>query len=219
MFKKIKKIGNKIYKYTNNTDGIIENVKYFALKKFVKSEYLRDTSTIIPLTIISILTINILNFLLFYRLKTDIYLLDTLLSLIITVILTLFSPYSYNVFLQILKAKTDIFCEYIIKNLWKEGWNFYEYWKVRILISISIFLLIFLQFVEVTSFMLQEFIIHSLLSAVIVDSINNYVINIKEQEQIVKKYANIKIVDSYLEDVNKNVKTFSEYEIMENYEK
>jgi hypothetical protein len=118
------------------------------------------------------------------------------------------SPFFYNVFSRSIKPETDDFSQYLIDNFWSQGWTFYEYWKVRILLFLCISLVVILQFVEVTSFMLQELIIHSLISGIVVDYINNYAIKLSqaqlsEDKPKVRKYDDILILESYY-DISKD---------------
>ena len=75
---------------------------------------------------------------------------------------------------RMLKDDADDFSKLVIEKFWKEGWVFFDYWKVRILTAFSIFCIIILFFVEVNSYMIQEFMGHTLVSSAIVDYINKY---------------------------------------------
>ena len=58
-----------MWKYYDKITGkFIKNAKKYALKKFVKSDYLKETTSILPLTILTFITRSIFNFLITSRL-------------------------------------------------------------------------------------------------------------------------------------------------------
>ena len=75
--------------------------KKYALRQFVKSEYLQENSVILPLTILTFATRSIFNFLITSRLKTEYYVLDMFVSIITTIFFTLLSPF-FIIYLYIL---------------------------------------------------------------------------------------------------------------------
>ena len=183
-------------------DKLFKKAKGFALKKIVKSDYLKETTSILPLTLMTITTRGIFNFLITSRLKTDIYLVDFLFSLFITVFFTLSSPYLYNVFNKSWKNEIDDFSKNVINSFWLEGWVFFEYWKVRILGTTGMVTIFILFFVEINSRMIQEFIFHTMVSSAIVDYITNMNVKKIDNKPKVKLIENANIIESYYPQQN-----------------
>ena len=143
-----------------DTDLSAEDLKELVekFKKVVKSEYLKETSSVLPLTLLTIVFKGIFSFLITSRLQTDIYILDNLVSLIVTICFTLSSPFLYNVFNKSFKTEVDRLNKAIIDSFWLEGWDFYEYWKVRIFGTIGLISMILLFFIEINSRISLSFI-------------------------------------------------------------
>jgi hypothetical protein len=190
----------------------IEKIKNYALKKIIKSEHLRETTSIIPLTLAMICTRGIFNFLITSRLKTGIYLLDFIFSLFVTVAFALSSPFIYNFYSHILENETKIFSTHVIDSFWNEGWDYFEYWKIRILGSLGVFLIFLFFFIEINSLIIQEFIFHSMISSLIIEYIN-YKMNEEKTPNTKFIDKNIVIVDSYSPD-----KTRNKIEIIDDYD-
>ena len=161
------------YYYKKVRDKATKTLADIALDKFVKSDYLRDTTTILPLTLLTTVTRSVFNFLITSRLKTDIYLFDFFLSLCITVFFSFYSPFLYNILNIILEKEVKDFSANFIESIWKDGFQYIQFWKVRIGSAIGIFLIFLLFFVEINSRMIQESIVHLLISSGIVDYLNN----------------------------------------------
>jgi hypothetical protein len=173
-----------------------KKAKSYGLKKFVKSDFLRDTTTIIPLYLVMILTRGTFNFLITSRLQTGIYFLDFFFSLFVTVCFALFSPFLLNFYSFILENETKIFSTHVLNSFWNEGWTYFDYWRVRILGSIGVFTIFLLFFVEINSLFIQEWIIHMMISSLIIDYINTSLVeNTEPNTKIIDK--NIIILDSY----------------------
>ena len=192
-----------MWKYYNKvTDSFFKKAKGFAIKKFVKSDYLKETTTILPLTLMTITTRGIFNFLITSRLKTNVYIIDASVSLVITVFFTLSSPYLYNIFNKSLKSELDDFNKNIINSFWLEGWNYFEYWKVRIMGTAGFVTIFILFFVEINSRMIQEFIFHTMISSAIVDYITNINQIVKEKNSPkVRNLSSFKIIESYSPEI------------------
>lgn len=161
-------------KITRKFNKVTRKFKKYVLKQFVQSNYLQETSVILPLTLLTFITKSIFNFLITSRLKTNYYIFDMIVSINTTIIFTLLSPFFYNLFIYTLNNEVNDFTKYIIKSFSTEGWTFYEYWKTRILGSLGIFAILLLFFVEINSNMIQIFILHTMISSSIVDYIYNY---------------------------------------------
>lgn len=160
----------RVYKlYDKTTNKIKTSLTDIALDKFVKSEYLRDTTTILPLTLLSIVIRATFNFLIVSRIKTNIYFLDFFISVIVTIVLAFSSPTIYNSISRTYDAEIKNFSSLVIDSYWVEGWSFIERWKTIILGSSGVFLILILFLIEVNSTMIQEFIFHTMISSAIVD--------------------------------------------------
>lgn len=203
-------------KYDKYYDKFMKKAKKYALKKFVRSEYLKETTSILPLTLITIVTRSIFNFLITSRLKIDIYVIDFTFSLFVTVIFSVYSPYLYNLFNKNLKEDVEDFSKFIIDSFWKEGWVFYEYWKVRILGTLGTIFIILLFFVEINSVMIQEFIIHTMISSAIVDYLNN--LYLEKDAPKVKIIEKTEIVESYYPEEKLKKTNSLDFLIIEDYE-
>ncbi len=165
--------------------------KYFT-KKLVKSDYLKDTATFLHLTILSFLTRTIFNFVITSRLQTSIYAVDMFFSICVTIFFSIYSPFFYMMINRMLKTDADDFSKFLIEKFWKEGWEYFEYWKVRILTSVSLVGILLLCFIDINSYMIQEFIGHTLISSAIVDTINKYrLIKEKDKDEVKREDEHI----------------------------
>lgn len=207
-------------KYDKYYDKIVKKAKKYALKKFVKSDYLKETTSILPLNLITIVSRSIFNFLITSRMKTDIYLIDFSFSLCVTVIFSLYSPYLYNLFNKVLKEDVDDFSKFVIDSFWVEGWEFFEYWKSRILGTLGIMCILLLFFIEINSRMIQEFILHFMVSSAIVDYLNN----IHEEKDTpthtptAKILEKTEIIEPYYPEQKLKQSASMDYLIIEDYE-
>lgn len=181
-------------------DDIKVKAKKYALKKFVKSDYLKETSTVLPLTLLTFLTRAIFNFLVTSRLQTNYYLINFTISIIVTIIFTLLSPFFYNLFTYSIENEVNDFTKHIIDSFWKDGWVFYEYWKVRILGTLGTFTILLLFFIEINSIMIQNFILHAMISSAIVDLIYNYKLKEEEPQPKIKVLSSMNMIESYYPD-------------------
>ena len=175
--------------------------KKYALRQFVKSEYLQENSVVLPLTILTFATRSIFNFLITSRLKTEYYIFDMFVSIITTIIFTLLSPFFYNLFIYTLENEVNDFTKYVINSFWEDGWIFYEYWKIRILGILGIFSILILFFIQINSRMIQIFILHTMISSSIVDYIYNYNFEIKDEPKT-KVLSSMNMIESYYPDKN-----------------
>jgi len=207
--------------YVKYYDKLMKKAKKYAIKKFVKSDYLKETTSILPLTLLTIVTRAVFNFLITSRLKTDVYLVDFTFSLFITVFFSLYSPFLYNLFNKNIKEEVDDFSKYIIESFWREGWIFFEYWKVRILGTSGVLIIFILFFIEINSRMIQEFIFHIMISSAIVDYITNIKIE-KDAPKVTVLDKNI-MIESYFPEQEKkqimNDAMINELMIINDYDK
>jgi len=89
-------------------ESVENKVKKYAIKKFVKSDYLKQTTNLLHLTILTFLTKSVFT----SRIRFNIYLLDMLFSIIVTIIFSLYSPFFKKI--EKLKYKRN---KFIIKCL------------------------------------------------------------------------------------------------------
>ena len=121
-------------------------------------------------------------------------------SIIITITFTLLSPFFYNLFNYSIENEVNEFSKYLIDSFWSEGWLFFEYWKVRILGSLGIFVYILLFFIEINSKMIQDFIIHTMISSAIVDYIYKLKEVKNETEPKTRVLSSMNMIESYSPD-------------------
>jgi len=161
--------------YKNTKKKALSYAGSYAYDSFFRSKFARQKINTIPMSIIALIVRTISNFLLFSRLRTGIHWLDFLISMIITIIITLFSPFFYTS----VKAHEEAFLNYtniFVDNfLGPDGWEYVENIKNRIVLTLGIILLIILQFVEVNSRYLQELIIHTLITGYVPDQILKWI--------------------------------------------
>lgn len=230
----MKKYYDKIYNsvYSSVTKTLTDK----ALNKLVKSEYLRDTTSILPLTLLTILIRGSFNFLIVSRLRTENYWFDFPFSVFVTVVLTLFSPRIYNNISRTYDDEIKMFSQSVIDSYWTEGWEYIETWKGRIFGTIGISSIILLRFIDINSLMIQEFIFHTMISSVIVDYLSNIsevdkkYEEIKEDKKLSKTDSRVKIIEtpkkieSYSnlislenENINECMEKTLKYEIINDY--
>lgn len=189
--------------YNKSMDYISDAIKNFALERIIKSEYIKDSTTVIPLTLMTILTKSLFNFLILGRLYTNIYYLDFMISVMVTIFLSFSSPHIHNIFSTVYNKQVTNFTGNVLDSVWDEGWNYVNKWKNRIFgfIGVTVILLLFL--VDVNSRMIQEFIVHTIITTVIIDYLNNisYDLNLQITQKLppdIKKLLSIRINSSLI---------------------
>lgn len=170
-----------------------------AIERFIKSDYLTETVTILPLTLITILVRAIFNFLITSRIYTSYFILNFIMNLIVTVSLSLCSPIIYIGFHRTYEEELKEFSKIVLDSVWLEGWIFIDQWKNRIFGSLGIMTVIVLFFIEVNSRMIQEAIIHTIISSMIID----YLTNRSVSDTKVKIYSSPTKISSY-ENIDSN---------------
>ena len=147
----------------------------YAYESFFRSKFAREKINGVPMSIIALVIRSIFNFLIFSRLRTGIYWLDFIMSMIVTVIVTLLAP----VFYTSIKAHEDGFMRYtniFVDNfLGPNGWDYVENFKNKMLFALGLVMVIILQFVTVDSRYLQELIIHTLITGFISDQVQQWI--------------------------------------------
>jgi len=176
--KKLNKYYEKYYK------KITKKATNYALDKFVNSDYAKTSANTVPMLISATILRGIIYFLITSRLKTDIFLFDFCFGVCVTIVLTVLTPFFYNI-IKYQENEYLYITNLILDNLFGDnGWDFFYKWKTRILGGTAIFLIFILFFVEIDSAYIQESIFHSLISGFIVDLINTKI------EALVKKKDN-----------------------------
>lgn len=161
--------------WSKSKGKVIKYAGSYAYESFLRSKYAREQINTIPIALVSLTVRSILNFLILSKLKTRIYWLDFLISIIVTIAITLLSPMFYIS----IKCHEQIFISYtndFVDNfLGPNGWEYINNFKNKIVFSSCSCMILVLQFVEVSSRLLQEIIIHTLITGYISDSIQNYI--------------------------------------------
>lgn len=170
-----------------------------AIERFIRSDYLTETVTILPLTLITILVRAIFNFLITSRIYTSYFILNFIMNLFVTVSLSLCSPIIYIGFHRTYEEELKEFSKIVLDSVWLKGWIFIDQWKNRIFGSLGILTVIVLFFVEVNSRMIQEAIIHTIISSMIID----YLTNRSVGDAKVKIYSSPTKISSY-ENIDSN---------------
>ncbi len=153
---------------------VLKYVGKYAYTELLKSKLARNQLNVIPISMASLILRSIINFLIFSRLKLGIYWLDFVISMMVTIMITLLSP----VFYISIQSHEEIFMSYtnnFVDNfMGPQGWEYIENIKNRILFIGGFLLLITLQLIDINSRMLQEFIIHTLITGFVSDRIFQY---------------------------------------------
>lgn len=165
--------------YVNIVVGAAKQIKQkylpkvgtYAAKKFIRSKYAIDKLNTIPLVIFSSILRSIIGFLIFNNLKTGDRHTDFGISVCLTVVTTISSPF----FFAMASSQSIFFENYtniLIKDISRtEGYNYYTKRRILYKTIIMIFIIVVLNFVTITSFYIQEIIFHSLVSSWIVEII------------------------------------------------
>jgi len=150
----------------------------YAYESLLRSKFALEKLNIIPISLVSIMIRTVFNFLLFSRLVTGIHWLDFMISMIVTIFMTLLSPFFYSA----VKNYEEVFTRHtnnVVNNfLGPNGWEYIDNIKNMIIFSLGILSLIVLQFVQINSRYLQEVIIHTLITGYVSDKILNFINNI-----------------------------------------
>jgi hypothetical protein len=163
--------------YNKSKKHIISYTGSYAYESLLKSNFAREKINSLPMLIVSIIFRSFLNFLLFSRLVTGYKLFDYIFSIILTVFITIMSPFIY----KSITVHENIFMQYTNKFVDKfmiEGWDYIELIKNRTALIGGLSIVLLLQFVEVNSRYLQEIIIHGLITGFISDKIQKKIDNI-----------------------------------------
>lgn len=149
----------------------------YAYDSFLRSKFAREKINSLPMIFFSIVIKFVFNFLLLSRLKVGYKLIDFIISVVMTVLITLLTPFFYTS----IKAHEDLFSlytDYVIDRfMGPEGWGYIEDLKNKVVFTVGFLLLIILQFVEINSRYLQEMIVHTLITGFVSDKIQQWIDN------------------------------------------
>lgn len=137
-----------------------KQLKKYALKTALKSDYARRTYDVLPTLLISYVMRTVVDCLIFYRLYTTYTLLNLLLSIIVSVAVTITSPFFYDVVWQY-KDHIQKFTDHIVDHM---TWNYYFTWRNRIvlLLVITTIFILYMDWIVITNWWVIECIIHTL---------------------------------------------------------
>lgn len=223
-FKKVKKLANKIPKkklikkagtfvakkliggpYIDVASVVVKSAKNkalsyagkYAYEKFVRSKYAKEHVNAVPIVVISLIVRTILNILILSKLVTNIVWLDSIISIIVTVIITLLSPLFYIS----IEAHSKGFMHYtniFINNfLGPNGYEYLEMVKNVIVFVVAMILLILLQFIDVTSRYIQKIIIHLMITGAISDLIQRWIDTLGRKRRLYYGMTYFKPAKSY----------------------
>ena len=149
--------------FKNTKDKAVSYAGTYAYEKFVRSQYAKEHINSIPMIITSLIVRMVINFLIISKLKTGLSWLDFIISISITVIVTILSPFFFTS-IEVHKEGFIYYTNIFINNFLGYEYEYMETFKNVILVIISIILIIVLQFVEITSRYIQKIIIHSIIT-------------------------------------------------------
>jgi hypothetical protein len=161
--------------YKGTKDKAISYAGNYAYEKFMRSNYTREKINSIPLIVLTLVIRIVFNFLIVRSLKSEIWWIDFIVSITITVITTLLSPFIYvsiEVHKDIFKKYTEIFIE---NFLGPNGYEYLEMVKNVIMFIIAVSMIIVLQFVEISSRYIQYLIIHAMITGGISDLFQRWI--------------------------------------------
>ena len=165
--------------YKNNRAKVGKFVGSYAYDNFFRSEFARNKLNSIPIAIISMLVRVLINNLLISNLKTDYIKLNFFLSIVVTVFVTLLSPWIYRSVEVHKEGFFSITDRFISGLLGDSPLEYLEQIKNKILFSLGVLIMIVLNFVEINSRYVQEIIFHSLITGILSNLIENYVLTNK----------------------------------------
>ena len=167
------------YAYKTNRKKVGKFVGSYAYDNFFRSEFARNKLNSIPIAIISMLVRVLINNLLISNLKTDYIKLNFFLSIVVTVFVTLLSPWIYRSVEVHKEGFFSITDRFISGLLGDSPLEYLEQIKNKILFSLGVLIMIVLNFVEINSRYVQEIIFHSLITGILSNLIENYVLTNK----------------------------------------
>lgn len=177
--KRLKGFVNK--KWERIQSAALKKVGKYAWGRFATANVTRNYANMIPLMIVSMIIRMFVNWILFYRLRSGRWFLDFCIAIVISVFTSVISPFFYAIaetkkkeLLKITNNTLDHLFGIQPTSSGQIGWAYLLDMRNKIFLCICCFLLIVLQFVEITSYDIQEFIIHLLISSWIVDKFQQW---------------------------------------------
>lgn len=169
---------------------VIENkqsqLKNYAINSALTSDYARRTYDFIPTWILSYILRTFIDFVLFYRFYTRYYFVNMFMAVIVSVAVTIASPFFYDIVWQY-KDHIQKFTDHVVRNM---SWNYYFKWKNRIVLTSAcvIIAILYMDWIVVTNWWIIECIIHTLVCGFILgkyDEVKEYVSKPKQLEYTV----------------------------------
>lgn len=146
----------------------------YAYDKVLRSLYIRDKINTLPMLVLTMIIRNIFAALLISNLQTGIYYLNFAISIILTSLITLLSPFFY----KSIKAHEELFLQltnnFMDRFMKPDGWEFIELSKNIVMGILGALFFILLFFMEITSSYIQEMIIHTMISNIISENMQKY---------------------------------------------
>ena len=187
--------------YQNFGDAII--------KTLLTTYYTKKRINHLLLFGITLLCRSIINFLMCFIIYTDIWGINFTIQILIGIILVLKTNYIYF-FVKKYETETFNIASYLVSNYSPDN---FRKWKKGVVIVVSMFYIIYLRFVPITSDILIEYIMQFLICYLIVDNIenNNGIIFDIYNKVLDKKYvrvykkADIIFIDNYNPNENETI--------------
>ncbi len=151
-------------------------LKTYAINTALTSDYAKRTYDMLPTWILSYVLRTFVDFAIFYRLYTGNYLVNLMMSVFVSVVVTMASPFFYDLVWQY-KDNIQKFTNHVVKNM---SWDYFYKWKTRISLttaSILIFIL-YMDWIVVTNWWIIECIIHTVVCGFILtkyDEVKEYI--------------------------------------------
>jgi hypothetical protein len=136
----------------------------------LKSDYAKRTYDFLPTWLVSYALRLIVDFMLYYRLRVDYYLLNMLIAVLVSTSVTMCSPLFYDLVWQY-EERIQKFTNHVADHM---SWKYYYKWQTRIVLGTSLILIIILTQFSITSVWLIECIIHTLVCGYILSKYDEW---------------------------------------------
>lgn len=160
--------------YEQKKSQVLSKLGTYAIERFGNSQYARTSLNSIPLSLLASLLKGTVSFLLLFRLQTNYYAINFIISMMVTVVCAFISPVFYLVAREHEKDLLT-FSNHVADRLIQPGGILYLI-KLRniAVLSISAFVIVFCLFVDVTSWYIINTIIEFLIGFWVVDQVNQF---------------------------------------------
>jgi hypothetical protein len=156
----------------------------YAYDSFLRSKYARNTINVLPMSIVAVIFRIVVSFLILSRITIGIWWLDSIISVAVTVIMTLLSPFFY----KSVKAHEDIFLVYtndFMDNfMGPDGWVYVENVQNRIFLIVGMGLMILFKLVDINSDHLFWMVFHGMITGFISGQIQQRLDEISDPQQV-----------------------------------